>query len=341
LKKDKPTYGDYVKVHRGRGKEEGAYSVQVLRVFDVTGADGEIERAMGEFRDEPQYATEAEALAGAEELAAAKGLPIYGVGWELVGKTAEERRADILKRIDGMRPETSAAPAEEFAVEYTYDSCAIEGNSLTLNETRIALVDGTVVGGRPVKDYLEIVGHRNAFRRVCDLAGAGAPVSENDVLDIHRLLLLDRPRHGGVYRDCQVYVGGQTPPPPGDVPRLIEALLTGAPDPALDPLDAWYEDDRRTRRPYAPDPPMHPLERAALFHMRFEGIHPFIDGNGRAGRLVMNLQLMLAGYPPINIRRRYRDRYYMCFHGYRRRGTAAWMTNMVIACMLESLEGRV
>jgi Fic family protein len=332
-------YGDHIGVQRGRRDE--AYYVQVWRVFDATGADGELERCLSELQKDLRYASEAEALAGAEELAAAKGLPIY-MGRELIGKTGEERRGDILKRIDEMKPGTNAAPSEEFAVEYTHDSCAIEGNKLTLDETRMALVEGAVVGGKSVKDYLEVVGHRDAFRHVCHLyrlADAGAPLSEYLIKDIHALLLLDRREEGGVYRDCQVYVGAQTPPPPGEVPRLMEALVSGTPEPALHPMESWYAEDRRSRDPYAPDPPMHPLERAALFHMRFENIHPFIDGNGRAGRLVMNLQLMLAGYPPINIRRKYRDRYYMCFHGYEMLGTAAWMTNMVIACMLESLEG--
>ncbi len=183
---------------------------------------------------------------------------------------------------------------ETFAIEYTYHSNAIEGNSLTLAETARVL-QGQTVENKPLKDHLEAVGHMDAYRYVLQQASEKATISESIILEIHARLLLDRPAAKGVFRHVPVHIVGacHEPPPPQLVPEQLGLLL------------ADHTENQG-----------HPIERAALFHLRFEGIHPFVDGNGRTGRLLMNLDLLRQGYPPILIPISEQQRYYDCFDAY-------------------------
>lgn len=183
---------------------------------------------------------------------------------------------------------------EEFEVEFTYHSNAIEGNSLTLQETTRVL-QGMTVETKPLKDHLEAVGHRNAFRFVQQLVSEKAPMCERVICDIHSHVLLDRPEAKGVFRNIPVHILGaiHDPPQPYLVPVRIEQLLS---------------EYAASKQP--------PVERAAIFHLGFEGIHPFVDGNGRTGRLLINLDLMRQGYPPIMIRISDQQRYYDCFDAF-------------------------
>ena len=184
---------------------------------------------------------------------------------------------------------------EEFLIEYTYNSNAIEGNTLTLQETALVL-EGITVDKKPLKDHLEAVGHRDAFLYVQDLIKNNIPFSESIIQQIHTLVLMDRPEDRGVYRRIPVRIMGayHTPPDPILVPEQMENLITE------------FEGNRK----------LHPIERAALFHLKFEGIHTFVDGNGRTGRLILNFMLMQAGYPPINVKYSDRKRYYEAFNQY-------------------------
>lgn len=215
-----------------------------------------------------------------------------------------ERYRGIFTRIDAMKAELDErrpfSEAElrrmrdEFAVEYTYDSNAIEGNTLTLRETALVL-KGLTIDKKPLKDHLEAVGHKEAFSYVLSLVQDGAHISERVIREIHSLVLMDRPEERGRYRRIPVRILGaaNTPPEPVTVPELMERLVA---------------DERESR--------LHPIERAALFHLRFENIHPFIDGNGRTGRLVLNLSLMQSGYPPVNVKFADRRRYYDAFESF-------------------------
>jgi Fic family protein len=205
---------------------------------------------------------------------------------------------------------------EEFLVEFTYNSNAIEGNTLTLRETALVL-EGVTIDKKPLKDHLEAVGHRDAFLYVQRLVTDKVAISEKVIKDVHSLVLMDRPEDKGMYRSIPVQVMGafKEPPQPYLVPVQMEQLIHG------------LANDKR-----------HPIERAALFHLDFEGIHPFIDGNGRTGRLVLNLMLMQNGYPPINVKFADRKRYYDCFDSYYREDTAAPMVNMVAEYLKERLE---
>ncbi len=208
---------------------------------------------------------------------------------------------DALKaELDKRRPLTQGELQrlrDEFLIEYTYNSNAIEGNTLTLQETALVL-EGITIDKKPLKDHLEAVGHRDAFLYVEDLVKNKVPFSERIIKEIHTLVLMDRPEDRGVYRRIPVRIMGayHVPPDPVLVPEQMERLVTE------------FEGNKK----------LHPIERAALFHLKFEGIHPFVDGNGRTGRLILNLMLMQAGYPPINVKYSDRKRYYEAFDEYYR-----------------------
>lgn len=217
-----------------------------------------------------------------------------------------EQYAALFARIDAKcqdlnrhRPLTTAELQrlrEEFTIEYTYNSNAIEGSTLTLKETALVL-EGITIDQKPLKEHLEAVGHRDAFLYVQELVSAKAQLSERIIKDIHALVLMDRREEKGVYRRLPVRIVGakHEPPQPYLVPVQMETLVSS------------YASEMAR---------LHPIHRAALFHLRFEGIHPFIDGNGRCGRLVMNLDLMRQGYSPIDVKFADRKRYYECFDAY-------------------------
>ncbi|MDR0424270.1 MAG: Fic family protein [Clostridiales Family XIII bacterium] len=204
---------------------------------------------------------------------------------------------------------------DEFLVEFTYNSNAIEGNTLTLQETALAL-EGVTIDQKPLKDHLEAIGHRDAFLYVCSLVSDNVSVSERIIKEIHSLVLMNRPEDKGIYRRIPVTIMGafHEPPQPYLVPVQMENIVRE--------LAA----DRR-----------HILETCAVFHLNFEGVHPFIDGNGRTGRLILNLMLMQAGYPPINVKFADRRRYYDCFDSYYRNGDASPMIAMVCEYAKERL----
>lgn len=206
-----------------------------------------------------------------------------------------------LKTLRPLNPTELKRLREEFMVENTYNSNAIEGNTLTLRETAMILQEGITIAEKPVREHLEVIGHKDAFEYVVSLAEANNPLTERVIKEIHSLVLMNDAANRGVYRSVPVAILGaaHTPPQPYLVPVQMEALL----------LD--YEDMKRAR---------HIVEAIAEFHLRFEGIHPFIDGNGRTGRLILNLELIKAGLLPVNIKFADRRKYYDCFDNYHTNG---------------------
>jgi Fic family protein len=198
------------------------------------------------------------------------------------------------KELDSRRPLTEGEVArlnEEFTVEYTYNSNAIEGNTLTLRETDMVL-RGLTIDKKPLKDHMEAIGHKEAFEFVSELVKEKEPLTESIIKQIHFLVLLDKKDDRGVYRRIPVRImGAQHEPaqPYMIVPKMTELLL-----------------DYNSREENI-------ITKLARFHIEFEGIHPFIDGNGRTGRLLVNLELMKAGCPPINIKFTDRVAYYNAF----------------------------
>ena len=166
------------------------------------------------------------------------------------------------------------------------------------------------VDQKPLNDHLEVVGHRDAFLYVRDIATKEVPLNESTIKDIHSLVLMNQPEDKGVYRRINVrIVGAYTEPV---APYLIE--------PKIKDLLARDEERKTT---------MNIIERIALFHLEFEGIHPFIDGNGRTGRLILNLELIRNGYPAINVKFSDRKRYYDAFDSFYRDNNAKPMINLI------------
>ena len=199
--------------------------------------------------------------------------------------------------LDSKRPLTTGEAerlAEEFAVGFTYNSNAIEGNTLTLRETDMVL-RGLTIGQKPLKDHLEVLGHKEAFDFICDLVRKQAPLSESVIKQIHFLVLADKKDDRGVYRRVPVKIMGANHDPVQ--PYLIQ--------PKIEELLESYRHSTE-----------HIVPKLARFHVEFEAIHPFIDGNGRTGRLLVNLELMKAGYPPIDIKFKDRFAYYKAFDDY-------------------------
>jgi Fic family protein len=201
-----------------------------------------------------------------------------------------------LKNIRPLSPESVKRLSEDFMIDYTYHSNAIEGSTLTLDETAVVLKDGITIAKKPLRHHLEAIGHRDAYYYVEDLVKNKVAFDEKTIKEIHSLVLIDGGLDRGVYRNVPVRVGAFHPCQPYEVPIQMERLM------------AEYAADMQK---------LHAVERVALFHLKFETTHPFIDGNGRVGRLLLNFDLMKENYPPVNIKFTDRDRYYDCFNHYR------------------------
>lgn len=206
------------------------------------------------------------------------------------------------KKIDAARPlpkGTLDSLEQKLRVEEVHYSTAIEGNTLTLGETALVLEKGITVEGKPLKDHLEVVGYDQALAYVKSIVADAKrhPLSEDLVREVHRLMfkkmegVAEAYDHGiGFYRRNQRYIAGSRHvlPSAEKVPALMEVLLR-------------YLDEAHSR--------VHPARFAALWHFGFTHVHPFVDGNGRTARLIMNLLLLRAGYPialiPLSKRARY------------------------------------
>ncbi|MDH2449322.1 Fic family protein (plasmid) [Priestia megaterium] len=197
-------------------------------------------------------------------------------------------------KLDTLRPlpkYTLKSLREKLLLEWTYNTNAIEGNTLTMNETKVVL-EGITVGGKTMREHLEVINHRDAIAYVEEIVQKGEPLTEWQIKNLHRLVLkgIDD-EYAGVYRDQQVFIAGakHTPPAPYLIKEQMEQLIK------------WYENEAQK---------LHPVERGAMLHAIFVGIHPFIDGNGRTSRLLLNLELMKAGFPAIVIKVENRLAYY-------------------------------
>lgn len=232
-----------------------------------------------------------------------------------------ERIEELKAELDTRRPLTQGELErlnEEFMIEFTYNSNAIEGNTLTLQETAMVL-EGITIDQKPLKDHLEAVGHKDAFLYVQDIVSNKMPLSEFVIKNIHSLVLMNKPEDKGVYRRVPVRIMGAFTEPVQ--PYMIEPKIT----------ELLAENEKRKAT-------MNIIERVARFHLEFESIHPFIDGNGRTGRLLINFELMQNGYPPINVKFTDRKRYYDAFDSFSRNQNATPMTNLIAEYVTERLE---
>ncbi len=196
--------------------------------------------------------------------------------------------------LDSKRPlpeYTLKSIRENLLLEWTYNSNAIEGNTLTLLETKVVL-EGITVGGKTLIEHLEVINHKDAILFVEEIVRKKDPLTEWQIRNLHRLVLKGiNDDYAGTYRDQKVIISGarHIPTEPFLIKEQMESMIN------------WYENEGAL---------LHPVERAALLHIIFVGIHPFIDGNGRTARLLLNLELMKNGYPAVVIRDENRLKYY-------------------------------
>lgn len=202
------------------------------------------------------------------------------------------RIANKRKQLDAYRPLSAGMVRRlhgDFRILFTYNSNAIEGNTLTLAETQMVLEYGMTVEGHPLREYLEATNHAEAFDFLDNLVAT--QISLETVLKIHDLVMDKIIKDAGQLRTVQVYIRGSnhTPPPARDVSLYMMQWVR------------WLTSDDAFR--------YDPITRTAIAHHDFEAVHPFTDGNGRVGRLLMNLMLMQDGYPPALVLREWRTRY--------------------------------
>ncbi|OGR07935.1 MAG: cell filamentation protein Fic [Deltaproteobacteria bacterium RIFOXYD12_FULL_50_9] len=212
-------------------------------------------------------------------------------------KDIQDRLDAKLSLLNSYRPLPEAAVRklrEQFGIEMTYNSNAIEGNSLTLKETFLVINEGLTIKGKPLKDHLEAKSHTEALEYLYELVDKDCrnTLSERLIRELNQIVLRNIDKEwAGRYRNSNVIIGGadHTPPEAVEVPQLMQELVD------------WLQQNRKG---------LHPVELAAVLHHRLVHIHPFFDGNGRTSRLVMNIVLMQAGFPLVVILKNDRKRYY-------------------------------
>ncbi|MFD2409063.1 Fic family protein [Paenibacillus rhizoplanae] len=182
-----------------------------------------------------------------------------------------------------------------FELEYTHNSTAIEGNTLTLLETKVVLEDGISVGGKMLREIYEVINHNKAYQYIKSCINDEKPLNEGIIKDIHALLT-ENIMVGGVYRNVEVYISGaaHTPPVPNEMYQQVKN---------------FYADLAEKNN-------IDIIELAAWTHAEFVRIHPFADGNGRTSRLIMNYQLLANGYLPISIAKETRLEYFNALEAY-------------------------
>ncbi|WP_396191347.1 Fic family protein [Flavobacterium sp.] len=197
---------------------------------------------------------------------------------------------DLKKKLDTFREFDSFRIAQALELEYTFESNRIEGNTLTLRETDLVINEGLTISGKSMREHLEAINHVEAIDYIKQLMERNFPFNERELLSVHNLILRGIiPEDAGRYRRVQVMIKGSShmPPQPFIVPKEMEDYFI------------WYNENKGK---------LHPIILAAEMHERLVTIHPFIDGNGRTSRLVMNLILLQNGYVIANIKGDYDSR---------------------------------
>lgn len=207
------------------------------------------------------------------------------------------RLEEKLTKLNKLRPLPKSAVQklrEKFQIEMTYNSNAIEGNSLTLKETFLVINEGITIKGKPLKDHLEAKDHQAALEYLYDLVNKDKKhtISEMLIRNLHQIIIQETDKEwAGRYRNANVIIGGakHTPPDALQVPQKMRNLIN------------WLNSQKNKT---------NITELSALLHHKLVYIHPFFDGNGRTARLTMNLLLMQAGYPLVIILKNDRKKYY-------------------------------
>ncbi len=199
-------------------------------------------------------------------------------------KNLAEAYQKALKKFD---PVTKQKYLDWFLTQFTYDTNAIEGSSVPLEEVGLILFDKVVPADRNLREVYEVQNHKKAYDFINKYVG---DLNFKFIMDVHRRLMSEIISDAGKTRKVRVFVRGSDlkPPKPEDVSKHLENLVK------------WYKSNKS----------LHPVLLAAHIHSEFERIHPFRDGNGRTGRLLLNFILIKNDYPPINILNEKRGAYY-------------------------------
>ena len=193
-------------------------------------------------------------------------------------------------------PVTLSSYEKDFELTFTHNSTAIEGNTLTLMETKVVLEDGVAIGGKELREIYEVINHKKAYRYVKKCIAEKKSLNENIVKDLHAILT-ENIIVGCIYRNEEVRISGAGFTPPAGNEMYMQ-------------IKNFYEDLKIKEKE------LNPIELAAWTHAEFVRIHPFVDGNGRTGRLIMNYQLLKSGYLPVSIAKENRLDYYNALEQY-------------------------
>lgn len=214
---------------------------------------------------------------------------------KLLSEKEIERLEEIKKNYKKLPKETWENRCESFLAQFTYDSNAIEGNTLSLKETSFILFEKRTPSGKSLREINEVLNHKEAFNFILDYEG---DITKNFICEIQRMLVKNTLRKDletqiGRYRDLQVFIRGTdfVPPKSKNAKKEMRSLLR------------WYNKNKKE---------LHPLILSVYFHAAFENIHPFVDGNGRTGRLLINFILHKNGFPMVNIPNKDKLEYYGC-----------------------------
>jgi Fic family protein len=225
---------------------------------------------------------------------------------------------DELLKIRGNIPKAAFESFDKsFDIKYTHDSTAIEGNTLTLIETKAVLEDNLSIGGKSLREIYEVVNHNKAFSYVKKCIAEGKPLTESIVKDIHALLM-ENILTGGVYRNVAVRITGAAhkPPMPSEMFVQVKDFFATLPQKIAE---------------------LNAVELAAYTHAEFVKIHPFEDGNGRTSRLIMNHQLMANDFLPVSISNEKRLDYFEALEAYAVSGDLAPFADMIANLEEETL----
>ena len=216
--------------------------------------------------------------------------------WHFEGLEKHLERIDLKKaKLDKLRPIPAYALQkikESLSIEWTFNSNSIEGNTLTLQETKMVVEEGITIRGKSLREHFEALNHQDAISFVEELASAQYKLKSADIHHAHTLVLQRIEKEfAGRYRNSGVRISGANFVPPNAL-KVFDYM---------DELIAWVNKEGKT---------LHPTVMVSIFHHRFVWIHPFFDGNGRTVRLIFNLLLMKSGYPPAIILKNDRKKYY-------------------------------
>ena len=208
----------------------------------------------------------------------------------------EAKRIEYTNKKPNISEITLSSYEKDFELTFTHNSTAIEGNTLTLLETKVVLEDGIAIGGKALREIYEVINHKKAYAYVKKCIAEEKALDERIVKDLHAILT-ENIIIGGIYRSESVRITGAgfTPPAGGEM---------------LSQIKFFYEDLNEKKKA------LNPIELAAWSHAEFVRIHPFVDGNGRTARLIMNYQLMSQGFLPVSVAKEDRLSYYNALEGF-------------------------